>query len=394
MLVISLLGCTKVEQLAGPNTAARSIAAVDLSSHVPTFDLRVSEAEFAEMSEHYLADIKVPIVLSAFRDGQPFLIDREGEVQIKGAFSAKFPLKPLGIKLEDDFENSAGQLFQVPRVAPEHSFSRVRSFRLRNGGNEFTTTLIKDLAFARMVAEADLDVLFYYGEPAAAFVNGEFYGLLNLRSEGNGHGISRLHGLKKSDLRLAELNEGENFEVKEGDEADFRVLEAAIERGDYGELSQLVDESSLIDFAAVGSLFGMWDWPWKNVRIYSLKGGKFRFVLYDFDLAGKLHAEESLLHSIRRVPDNPMSKLFEACYADVDFRRRFDARVQELFATGTLHPDRLREHLETLSTVYAPIIDLQIQKYSAPTSVGQWYVEQESAVEDYTIRYSQLEQGR
>ena len=263
-----LLGCS--EFATSPPEAPVPLAPptpAQLAAHVPTFDIAADAGEFADMMARYREDVEVDAAVSMWRGGTEVLSAEPAEIQVRGNASSHYPLKSLGVKLDDAYDNARGDLLHVPDLLPDHSLAELRNVRLRNGGNDFVFTLIKDLGYSRMIAASDLAVVPYYGEPAAAFVNGEFYGLLNLRTEGNANGLSRLLGISKRDLLLAELNQADDpitapaFEVKAGDGAVFRALEAAIDAGDRAAAMAAVDEVSFTDFVIAHTLFGVADWP-------------------------------------------------------------------------------------------------------------------------------------
>ena len=355
---------------------------------MPTYEIDVDAAAFRDMLARYTEDIELPARVTLRRGARVAIAAAPAEIQVKGNFSAAFPLKSLGIKLDDEVDNADGLVLDCPDLLDGHSLARVRSLRLRNGGNDFTGTLLKDLAYARLVAGSDLAVVPYYGEPAAAFVNGEFYGLLNARSEGNANGLSRLLGVRKRDLDLAELDDAPRFGVKEGDGEVFARLERALRDGDRAAAMRLVDEESFTDFLLTGALFAVWDWPYKNVRLYAVRGGALRFFAFDFDVASERHVERPLLTHIRDRPDNLITDLFELAYADPGFRDRFWARRDALVDGGALAPRRLRGHFEALAERYAPVIDHQTAAYGHPVSRAAWYLRMERHVEQYEHRYA------
>ena len=384
-------GCTVVEGEPPARPRVEQPAPAAMSAHVPTFDLSVDEAEFARMSERYLEDIKVDARLTLWRGGE-LVGDREAaRIQVKGFYSAAFPQKPLGVRLDRAVDNASAAWLRVPHVGDGQTLDRLRTFRLRNGGNDFTGTLLKDLAYARLLARSGLDVLPVYGEPAACYVNGDFYGLANLRSETNGRGVAGLLGIDRDRLRLAELDGGPTFIVKEGDAEFFRRFEQLLQDGDREGLRGVVDEDSFIDFVLVGTVFAVWDWPWKNVRVYAVDGGPLRFVSYDFDLASEQHVDYDPVRHMRQRRESPMSQLFEVLYADEAFRVRFEDRYAELIREGWLAPERLRVELEALAKAYRPLIDFQTARHGHPSSPAEWQLDLERVVEEYEERYAFLE---
>ena len=390
LLSLAVAACTQVEVVDSPEVT--DLNALEMSAYVPTFSIAVDDSAFAEMSRLYLDDIEIEGVLDVHRGGEAVALGQKVELQVKGNFSAAFPSKSLGVKFDRAHRDGAAGLMRFPHVRDGHTLRRVKSFRLRNGGNSFENTLIKDLAYARMVAASDLDVVVLYGEPAATYVNGEFYSLHNLRTENNANGLSRLLDIDEDRLSLAAVSYDDPLEVKEGREAYWRTLEDRLAEGDAEAVLAAVDQSSFIDFIVGGSLFGVWDWPWRNVRLYAVDEGPVRFVLYDFDLAARLNTDNTMVEHMRAGPMSPIRRLFEVCYADAGFRERLEARYAEVRASGTLSPDRLRKELSAVAAVLDPVIAHQTKQYGFPTSTAQWYVDLEACVSDYTLRYTRLDE--
>ena len=117
------------------------------------------------------------------------------------------------------------------------------------------------------------------------------------------------------------------------------------------------------------------DWPHTNVRFYAIKNSKFRFVLYDLDVANWIKLEEGPLELIDKKIPNFVSKLFFVLYEDVLFQKQFWNRYQEILETGNLDEEVFEKivhhNLEKIELVMA----LQIEKYSFPESMVEWYLE-------------------
>ena len=364
--------------------------AVEVSRQVPVVHLGVDAAEFADMMTRYEEDVKIDARACVYRDGAPVVCDGRARVQVKGNRSSRHPLKSLGIKFDDPLDNRDGAVLAVPYVSPRHSLDALKAVRVRNGGNEFLASFLKDLGFARMLARAELDVEVLYGEPAATYVNDEFYGLVNLRSESNGHGLSRLLGIDRDAMSLAEVVPPGVFDVKEGDPARFGRLADAVAVGDLAYLRDEIDLASFTDYVIAGATFAVWDWPWNNVRVYADGDGPLRFVSFDFDQAAEIHPDKGLLYHVRAGDANVITDLFAVLYADPAFRAAFWRRYDEIAAAGGLRPERLRAELESLAATFDPLIAYQTVRHGYPVSRAAWYVDLERVVEGYEARYAGL----
>ena len=65
--------------------------------------------------------------------------------------------------------------------------------------------MLKDLSVTQLAIKAELDLDLTYGEPALVYINDQFHGLLNLRTEANTNGMASLYDVKKKEVTLAKI---------------------------------------------------------------------------------------------------------------------------------------------------------------------------------------------
>lgn len=389
VVAVGLSACSEIVD--GESEVINDLSAEEMSAFVPTASITVDDGAFARMVASPAEDIEIPATLTLWRAGRSVVNDKDVELQIKGGLSAGLPSKSLGVKFDRAFRNRDNDFMIVPHLDPAHRLERIKSFRLRNGGSSFETTLIKDLAYARMVAASDLEVVCMYGEPAATYVNGRFYALQNLRTENNLNGLSRLLDIDEDRLGVAAVDDSmDELDVKGGDEAMWRQLEGDVARGDTAAVLAAVDQRGFADFIIAGAFFATQDWPWRNVRLYRVDGGPVGFVLYDFDFAGQAFTNRSPYAYIERGRDGLIRRMFMLCYGDASFRDLLEHRYDNLRESGQLSPARLREVVEPLVEAYESVIGYQVAKYGFPESRAAWFVGLEALIGDYALRYDRL----
>ena len=144
-------------------------------------------------------------MFNLYRDKQLVIANEAVELSIKGGFSTRFPLKSLGIKFEKKYDNTDRSLIHPKQLLPHHNIDEIKAIRLRNSGSDFRNTMLKDLSMTQLAINANLDIDLTYGTPALVYVNEEFYGLMNLRTEANTNGMAGLNGVKKSAITLAKI---------------------------------------------------------------------------------------------------------------------------------------------------------------------------------------------
>ncbi|MBE7065974.1 MAG: hypothetical protein E7385_00300 [Ruminococcaceae bacterium] len=194
------------------------------------------------------------------------------------------------------------------------------SFILRNGGNDsvFTgsqgdrATLLRD-GLASIIEDkaADrVDGMAY--RPVVVFLNGEYYGILNMRERQDEHYIENVYGITDTDNISMISNEldtslggrydgtwfyyvqdnGKFYELEA-----FRNLLEDINKGlyTYEEAAQYIDMENLMQYYAINLFICNTDWPHNNLRVWRYTGeydpaieqtdGKWRFMFKDQDLS-------------------------------------------------------------------------------------------------------------
>lgn len=347
----------------------------EIETELPVINIEVDCDEFNKMNEEYEEEIEIKGRFSMFRDGNLVIENEEVELEIKGGFSTKFSLKTLGVKFEDKYDNSDRSLINPSKILPHHNLDKIKAIRLRNSGNDFVKTMMKDLSLTQLAINADLNLDLTYGEPVLVYINNDFHGLLNLRTEANTHGVAGLYGVSKSEVTLAKITTHELIK-KDGDFDRIDAFVQAIGAGDLNYLKDELDVDNFIDYMVYQSYIANVDWPHNNARFYAINQGKFRFVLFDLDGALRLRVNKEPLNIIedKRFP-NILTDLFFVFYKEESFRQVFWARYNSLLESGMISYDNFKPIVDKNIAQINSEIQLQIGKHQAPRTMIEWNIE-------------------
>ena len=279
----------------------------------------------------------------------------------------------MGIKFEDTYNNEDRKLIN-PDMLPFHSLEKVKAFRFRNSGSDFENTMLKDMSYTKLAINAGLNLDLMYSEQTVVFINNKFLGVMNLRTEANTNGMSKLYKVSKSDITLAKILEGGIVEKKDGDFDRIDDFIAAIDNDDYSYLSNEIDVDNFIDYMIFESYIGNRDWPKNNVRFFAINDGPFRFVLFDLDLVATQEIDSSPISFINNPIGNPITDLFNIMYANEDFRQTYDARFQYLINSTLLSSVRFNEIVTEYKNNIKYIMPSHINKNNTPETFTEWYL--------------------
>jgi len=206
----------------------------------------------------------------------------DGGIQIAGAYSRALPQKSLCIRLRDEYG-----LSEVDYPFFELGTSTFQHLLLRNSGQDHFMTKMRDAYILNCATDLGT-VDCKRATPVAVYINGEYWGLYNLRDKLNADYFTLKYGYD-DDVQINFLTHYSS--PKSGDADDWWELEEFCIshdfniRENYDALGEWVDINAFIDYFIVQITFNNRDTH--NISFWKaeIEGGKWRPILYDMDLA-------------------------------------------------------------------------------------------------------------
>ena len=151
--------------------------------------------------------------------------------------------------------------------------------------------MLRDGYVNNIINEIDIDYQQY--RPAIGYINGEYWGIYNLREKISEHFISSHHDIPTDRINLLAYNGAfeNNLELIHGSKNDFLELIQYISSNDltkpevYKTVSKWIDIDEYIKYHIIQIFIDNRDWPGNNVKMWrdSKENGKWRWILYDTD---------------------------------------------------------------------------------------------------------------
>ncbi len=271
------------------------------------------------------------------------------------------------------------------QIFPQKPITHFESFIMRNGGNDWTHTMFRDAFMQSLcVGETDLETMAY--RPAQVYLNGEYWGILNIREKLNEHFLAANRGIDPDRVDILDRSGQSSAEIMAGSNADFLDLWRFIEEHDMSLLENYVhvvsrmDIDNFIDYEIAQIYFGNTDWPGNNIKYYrpQTPGGKWRWLIYDTDFGFHLY-DDSFSHNTLEFatapsgpswPNPPWSTFLLRSLLENDlFVHKFVNRFADHMNT-TFHVDRITQILDDFDALFGPEISRQRRRW--PGSVGQY----------------------
>jgi CotH kinase protein/Chitobiase/beta-hexosaminidase C-terminal domain/Secretion system C-terminal sorting domain/Lamin Tail Domain/Divergent InlB B-repeat domain len=284
------------------------------------------------------------------------LINQHADIRIGGACSRNNPQKSFVIQAKKKYGDGDFDYAFFPTKKKVDKFGQLF---LRNAGNDFNTTMFRDAFLQSLgIGQMDLDYMAY--QPAVFYLNGQYWGIQNLREKIDGDYIEANYGIDKDDVDLLET--WENAIV--GDNAawvNYKTTLATLNPTDpttFDFIDSHIDVQEYINYLVTEIYVANTDWPGNNVKFWRQRStnGKFRWILWDTDFGfglyeGASYPTHPTLNFATEVNGpgwpNPAwsTEHIRLVLQNPEFKNRFIATLSTAMR-ATFHPDRINEKIE------------------------------------------------
>lgn len=308
------------------------------------------------------------------RPGHFELLDNEKTLQLSqpvgvsvlGTITRKYALKSFDIK--------ASKRFGVPRLDypffPLKDGRRYKSIALRNGGNnDFPGFIFRDAFSQSLVQNIDLDYQAY--EPCVLYVNGKYWGLLNLREKSTKDYIYSNYNHKPDEIDLVYMSEAMLGTTRKLNPVDSLIMRNPIINDSmYNHLKTLIDIDNYINYLTVENVLINTDWPVNNNRHFTLRGDKdrYRWLLNDMDRSLLFEGHNAIDRIRGEVNINLQHRMIQKLSMAEPFQNHL-IDVQSIYSATIFSEPRMLEQL-------ANVVDRYTNEF--PYHAARWNPEWES----------------
>jgi hypothetical protein len=254
-----------------------------------------AEPDFPYHGANFWQDWEKPIHIEMYEPNGSEAFSIDAGVKIYGGWSRGFDQKSLAIYARDvyNFDKINYQIF------PELSYDKFDNFVLRNGGQDWEYTMFRDAMMQYTLFGSELDILAY--KPTVVFLNGEYWGIHNIREKINENYLTAHHGVDPGNLDILQLD---GWDPIAGTTDHYFAMLDFLENNDlsiqsnYEYIKTQMDVDNFIMYQVSQIYFDNTDWPGSNIKYWRERNadGKWRWFLFDTDFGFGLY-EEGYLHN-------------------------------------------------------------------------------------------------
>ncbi len=332
-------------------------------------------------------DWEIPIHLELFETDGSKAFGVGAGAKIGGAWSRNNPAKSLKIYFRSEYGTNALEY----KMFENKEIDSFQSIVLRNSGNDFTSqghSMFRDGLMTTLVQNTQNDIQAF--RPAVLYLNGEYWGIHNIREKINEHFIESNSSARADNIDLlqggGERDFPNSFGATHGTVEHYDKMISFIVSSNlndpelFAQVEELIDLDNYIDYMVAQIYYANTDWPGNNVKIWRSRqeAAKWRWILYDTDFGFNLTYGGQVWHNTIDFalepngpgwPNPPWSTvLFRELVESEKFREMFVNRLADMLNTNFKS-----NYVEQVIDSLAGLIASEIPRHMAnQTRSGNW----------------------
>lgn len=293
---------------------------------------------YPHFGANFWKDIEIPVHMEYFKN-QNLVAEFDVGTKIHGGKAARSkPMKALRLLTDKNFESEGMDypFFENKNV------DNYRRLVLRNASGDFNYTHFRDAYLHRYFINEKLDLDVLGHQPIVVYVNGIYWGVMNLREKVDQYYLKGNYGMDKDSIDLLE----EDLVVIEGSKDEYLANYEFIVNNDLSipanfEIAEsYFDLSNLTDYFVVQTYVNNTDFPNNNIKFWqpNKEDGKWRYILFDMDVGmgrygwTKAHSD-NFNWRLENADSNKFINIIVSFFDNKNYRNYFVNRYADLMNT-------------------------------------------------------------
>ncbi|MFA6884554.1 MAG: CotH kinase family protein [Paludibacteraceae bacterium] len=222
-----------------------------------------------------------------------------------------------------------------------------KSVVLRNSGNDFGRSYLRDgFMQSLLIGQMDIDHQAY--QPSVVYINGKYYGLLNIRERSNSDFIYSNYGLDEDEVYIESSSSSTSYSDTEGYKEILEMLTEDLTTDEaFKKIDSLIDVDEFLNYFMSQIYFANSDWAGGNLKAWKrIINGKWRWILYDTDFGFSCYGDNYSSNGFANASKNVAFKGF---IQNPTIKEKLMTKFVIHLAT-TFQPDRVVHILDSISS--------------------------------------------
>ena len=312
-----------------------------------------------------------PVHIQHFSSEGELLWKQDAGIKIHGNYTRMIPQKSFGFYAKSEYGSSR---FEHKFSNQKPTMNSQKRFLLRNAGNDYYYTHLRDLLVQTRMKNENLDI--QSGKPISAFLNGEYWGIYHLREKIDRFYIQDNWGVNPDSVNILE----QNGLIISGNRNEFEELIQFVKDNDlsiqsnYDYIADKIEIDNWINNIISNLYHFNTDWPHHNTKFWNSPAHKWRQILVDQDVVMAYKAEneaaENSLFPIHTDTISYLAVFYQALLQNQSFKTQYTNRFADLMNTIYLE-NKYTALLDSIVEIMRPEMERHSERWDRNFSLWE-----------------------
>lgn len=302
------------------------------------------------------------------------LFEQDLGLRLHGNITRAAPQKSIQFYPRSEYDGNKKMNYPFFEELPFSDYKRIIS---RSIYSAHKLSIIRDEIVQDMAK--NLNVFYQQWQPVITFINGEYWGIQNMREKQDEYYLEQHFGINPDSVDIIDLW----GEVINGDNIENSNLMYFINNNDlslpenYEIIKTMIDIPAYIDYYITEIFVQNMDWPGNNYTKWRAKGenNKWRWFLFDLDASMKVVGHNSLRRAAGDTLEyiNPewSTRLFKAMLQNSEFAEQFLSRFVYVL-NNDFSPENTITIVDKWELIFEEEIENTIPRWGMHDHIYEW----------------------
>jgi hypothetical protein len=349
--------------------------------------------------DNWWTDWKKPCYFEFFDTSHAPILSQYSGIKVDGGAGGSRSLPQTSFRIEPDNDAFGDGLVEYPLIPRHPERDTYETFYLRNGSNMWNVLPYKDAFMVRTTEGTEVEHVAY--TPVEVWLNGEYWGLYELREKLDEGHFQYTHLIDKEDQDLLSMSYwyGLVLRTLQGSDEEWHEMidylynyPTPTDTNFWDVADSILDLTHFTDYIIAETWLGNTDWPWNNIKIYRDHGGdnKWKYALIDVEWGlgyGWTNEASDLISYVKNDYNyytSPIITLLE----NEKYRNYFINRYADLMNTTYL-PERTLAMEDSIYNVIVEVLPRQLERWGGGDIPGEMAVFEDyrnTLLDDFEVR--------
>jgi hypothetical protein len=290
-------------------------------------------------------------------------IDQDIGIKIFGSWSRGNDQKSIALFARREYGKGSFD-YQFFKDKPIKKFESVV---LRNAGNDWDQAMMRDGLTSSLIEDMDIDRMAF--QPSIVYLNGEYWGILNIREKVNTNFLAENHFVNPDNVNLLEFDGS----IVEGSNSSYLQIVSFLNshtletEQNYLQISKKMDINNYIQYQLTEIYINNKDWPGNNIKFWNTNdpGSLWRWIIFDTDFGFSIWEDNAYIFNTLEYaldpagpdwPNPPWSTLlFRKMMSNPGFRNEFVNQYADRLNTNFADA-KVNATIDSLKQIFLPEI--------------------------------------